>query len=214
MDARHGGHLHANGALVEVLAITVFFFNGAQSENEEEGYESANEYSRSERENGGQAEPLRPLAATHAFCSSQLRNAVRPYTNCEHGACALSRFHVTSRSAPPPYMAGKMARVLPALLLLLAFAHGTLSKNNAVPMQKFTIDLDKPPEERWLELLSHYNSSVPAIVKYFDQQVIAQEGLGKEGKKREKILLKSAKGGLWDRESVVIHCFFCRLLRN
>lgn len=83
-------------------------------------------------------------------------------------------------------MAGKMTRVSLALLLLLALAHGTLSKNSAVPMQKFTIDLDKPPEERWIELISHYNSSVPAIIKYFDQEVRnnTNRELGKEGGKK------------------------------
>ncbi len=41
----------------------------------------------------------------------------------------------------------------------------------AVPMRKFTVDLDKPPEERWVELISNYKSSVPLIVDYFDQEV-------------------------------------------
>ena len=43
--------------------------------------------------------------------------------------------------------------------------------DGAVPMKKFTVDLDKPPAKRWLDLLSHYKSSASLIVEYFDQQV-------------------------------------------
>ena len=44
-------------------------------------------------------------------------------------------------------------------------------ERGAVPMKKFTVDLDKPPQERWIDLISHFNSSVPYIVQYFDQLV-------------------------------------------
>lgn len=43
----------------------------------------------------------------------------------------------------------------------------------AIPMRKFTVDLDKPPDERWVEILAAYKSSVPIIVEYFDHQVLS-----------------------------------------
>lgn len=67
------------------------------------------------------------------------------------------------------------------LLLLLACVAplwGTIDHlKRSVPMKKFTVDLDKPPEDRWLELISNYNSSVPLIVDYFDQEVGAYKSL-------------------------------------
>lgn len=61
-----------------------------------------------------------------------------------------------------------MAYLFIATLSLITLV---VSENSVEPMRKFTVDLDKPPEERWIDILSHYNSSVPAIVEYFDQEV-------------------------------------------
>ena len=64
---------------------------------------------------------------------------------------------------------GAMARFVIAFSFSLALLHIAAARTE--PMRKFTVDLDKPPEERWIDILSHYNSSVPAIIKYFDQEV-------------------------------------------
>ena len=40
-----------------------------------------------------------------------------------------------------------------------------------VPVQKYTIDLDQPPNERWIPLLKDFKSSAPLIVDYFSEQV-------------------------------------------
>lgn len=44
-------------------------------------------------------------------------------------------------------------------------------KERVEPMKKYTLDLDKKPEERWLSILSVYNASVPLIIDYFHHQV-------------------------------------------
>lgn len=41
----------------------------------------------------------------------------------------------------------------------------------AVPMRHFSLDLQLPPEERWRDILSQYNSSVPDIISYFEGTV-------------------------------------------
>ena len=61
------------------------------------------------------------------------------------------------------------SRFVIAFTFALALLHIAAARTE--PMRKFTVDLDKPPEERWIDILSHYNSSVPAIIKYFDQEV-------------------------------------------
>ena len=71
-----------------------------------------------------------------------------------------------------------------SVLLLVALFHlaaggvsadGNSDGDAAVPvaMKRYTINLDLPPEERWLELLSEYKSSVPLIIQYFNQSVSA-----------------------------------------
>ena len=40
-----------------------------------------------------------------------------------------------------------------------------------VPAKKYTIDLDQPPNERWIPLLKDFKSSAPLIVDYFSEQV-------------------------------------------
>ena len=65
-------------------------------------------------------------------------------------------------------------RRVPIVVVLAVFCGAlpnTEGSGRAVPMKKFTVDLDKPPQERWIDLLSHYTTSVPLIVDYFDQQV-------------------------------------------
>ncbi len=42
---------------------------------------------------------------------------------------------------------------------------------NAVPVKKYTVDLDKPPEERWLPIMPIYRSSVPLIIDYVNSEV-------------------------------------------
>ena len=68
-----------------------------------------------------------------------------------------------------------MAARLVIIVGVLGVLYGALpiaeGGGRAVPMKKFTVDLDKPPQERWNDLLSYYTSSVPLIVDYFDQQV-------------------------------------------
>ena len=41
----------------------------------------------------------------------------------------------------------------------------------AVPLKKYTVDLDQPPEKRWLPILQEYNSSLPLIINYFNNEV-------------------------------------------
>lgn len=41
----------------------------------------------------------------------------------------------------------------------------------AVPMKKYKVDLNQPPKERWLPILSVYNSSGPLILDYFKNVV-------------------------------------------
>ena len=63
------------------------------------------------------------------------------------------------------------------LSFLLSLIGGSLlaaeGYRGAIPMRKFTVDLDKPPDERWVEILAAYKTSVPAIVEYFDHQVFS-----------------------------------------
>lgn len=40
-----------------------------------------------------------------------------------------------------------------------------------VAMKKYTVDLDKPPEERWLTILSEYKNSASILISYFNQSV-------------------------------------------
>ena len=69
-----------------------------------------------------------------------------------------------------------MAAFRGLLILLLICASSLVplvvnGERGAVPMKKFAVDLDKPPQERWIDLISHFNSSVPYIIQYFDQLV-------------------------------------------
>lgn len=63
--------------------------------------------------------------------------------------------------------------VVYGLLLQAGGTDGTDAKfpRGAVPMKTFTVDLDRQPEERWLEVLTVYNSSVPLIIDYFKHMV-------------------------------------------
>ena len=49
---------------------------------------------------------------------------------------------------------------------------GDATAKGAVPMKKYVVDLDKPPEERWIPILSDYKTSVPLIIEYFNNQVM------------------------------------------
>jgi hypothetical protein len=44
----------------------------------------------------------------------------------------------------------------------------------AVPMKNYTVDLDLPPEKRWDSILQEYNSSVPLLMDYFNDEVDMQ----------------------------------------
>ena len=50
-------------------------------------------------------------------------------------------------------------------------SHGDGTHTGRVPMQLYTVDLDQPPELRWMPLLKDFKSSAPLIVNYFEQQV-------------------------------------------
>ena len=78
-------------------------------------------------------------------------------------------------AAPPTDHTYAMAVRRVLIIVVLSVFCGALpiteGAGRAVPMKKFTVDLDKPPQERWIDLISHYTTSVPLIVDYFDQQV-------------------------------------------
>jgi len=57
------------------------------------------------------------------------------------------------------------------LLVLVGVGRVAHSFSPNYPMERFTLDLDVPPSERWNHILGKYNSSVPYILKYFDSQV-------------------------------------------
>ncbi len=61
--------------------------------------------------------------------------------------------------------------VVGCTLLLSLCVSRSQGDENSVPMKKYKVDLDQSPDKRWLPLLSDYNSSVPLIIKYFEQQV-------------------------------------------
>ena len=53
-----------------------------------------------------------------------------------------------------------------------ALAAATAAREEtSMPMEKYTINLDDPPRERWLPLLKDFKSSAPLIVDYFREQV-------------------------------------------
>lgn len=68
---------------------------------------------------------------------------------------------------------------LPQLLLLAFGFHLALAgkgavlgmQSEAVPMKKYTIDLDQSPQDRWIPLLKDFKSSAPLVVDYFRNQV-------------------------------------------
>lgn len=66
-----------------------------------------------------------------------------------------------------------LAAVLVVLFLgLRARPAQAAQPTGAVPMRKFKLDLNEPPEKRWLPILSVYNSSGPLILDYFNNKVI------------------------------------------
>ena len=56
--------------------------------------------------------------------------------------------------------------------LVLHAGEGADALSEAVPMKKYTVDLDQPPSERWNPILKDFKSSAPLIVDYFNDQVI------------------------------------------
>lgn len=58
-----------------------------------------------------------------------------------------------------------------ALALLCTSFWLTSEAKNVEPMRNYRIDLQQPPETRWREVLSDYNSSVPMILDYFESMV-------------------------------------------
>ena len=58
-------------------------------------------------------------------------------------------------------------------LVLAGDAANFGGQSEALPMKKYTIDLDQSPQERWIPLLKDFKSSAPLIVKYFNDQVCA-----------------------------------------
>ncbi|XP_064402990.1 N-acylethanolamine-hydrolyzing acid amidase-like [Halichondria panicea] len=60
----------------------------------------------------------------------------------------------------------KLCLLLAVSLLCLGQTHG----EKQLPMALYTINLDLPPEQRWLPLLRDFKSSAPLVVKYFYQQ--------------------------------------------
>ena len=65
----------------------------------------------------------------------------------------------------------KLCVLLAVSLLCLGQTHG----GKQVPMALYTINLDQPPEQRWLPLLRDFKSSAPLVEKYFYQQVNLQQ---------------------------------------
>jgi len=59
--------------------------------------------------------------------------------------------------------------LLASVALLLA--HEAQCAPKRVPMSQYTIDLDQPPEKRWIPLLKDFKSSAPLIVDYFNNGV-------------------------------------------
>lgn len=81
--------------------------------------------------------------------------------------------------APPVYQDNMSTK---HLVLLFAFCFhlalggkeaifGIQSESEAVPMKKYTIDLDQSPQERWIPLLKDFKSSAPLIIDYYRKQV-------------------------------------------
>ena len=69
---------------------------------------------------------------------------------------------------------------LPHLVLLFAFSFYLAldgkeavfgMQSEAVPMKKYTIDLDQSPQDRWIPLLKDFKSSAPLIIDYYRNQV-------------------------------------------
>lgn len=50
-------------------------------------------------------------------------------------------------------------------------AEALAASGPVVPVEKYTVDLDQPPSERWIPLLKDFKSSAPLIVDYFSEQV-------------------------------------------
>ena len=44
---------------------------------------------------------------------------------------------------------------------------GSAGSSRLVPMQKYQVDLDMKPSQRWLPILEDFRSSVPLILDYF-----------------------------------------------
>ena len=69
-------------------------------------------------------------------------------------------------------MATKLFLWFSFYLVLAGRAEILREPSGAVPMKKYTINMDQTPQERWIPLLKDFTSSAPLIVNYFKDQVL------------------------------------------
>ena len=60
---------------------------------------------------------------------------------------------------------------LSVCLCLAAIAVCVAAERRVVPIKEFNVDINDPPRTRWNHVLSHYNSSVPLLIKYCESEV-------------------------------------------
>ena len=67
-----------------------------------------------------------------------------------------------------------MKSVFEGFLLVVCFVFAACfvpCQARSVEMKRYTIDLSESPKTRWNHVLSDYNSSVPLVIKYFQNEV-------------------------------------------
>ena len=121
-------------------------------------------------------------------CMVSLRYGIHKRPNLETKAHPLRSWILLTLPSPPfliknnsvlvpwsPDHTGSIMQsqlVCVQVLALLCTSFWLTSEAKRVePMRNYRIDLQQPPETRWREVLSDYNSSVPMILDYFESMV-------------------------------------------
>ena len=68
-------------------------------------------------------------------------------------------------------MAAKRFAFFAVAFIGIAFSGVSCEGSRLVPMQKYQVDLDTKPSERWLPILEDFKTSAPLIVRYFNSLV-------------------------------------------
>ena len=68
-------------------------------------------------------------------------------------------------------MAAERLAFFAVAIIGIAFSGVSSGVSRLVPMQKYQVDLDTKPSERWLPILEDFKTSAPLVVQYFNSLV-------------------------------------------